>query len=54
MGKRVNRYPGITQDLVFDHVMSKKDNYLELLKRAYPELHLQEIKVITQYSGSPA
>lgn len=34
--------------------MSKKDNYLELLKRAYPELHLQEIRVITQYSGSPA
>lgn len=29
--------------------MSKKKNYLELLRRAYPELNLQKINVITQY-----
>ena len=29
--------------------MSKKKNCLELLRRAYPELNLQKINVITQY-----
>ena len=52
MGKRITRYPGITQDLVFGHVMSKKKNCLELLRRAYPELNLQKINVITQYDGN--
>ena len=32
--------------------MSKKKNCLELLRRAYPELNLQKINVITQYDGS--
>lgn len=32
--------------------MSKKKNCLELLRRAYPELNLQKINVITQYDGN--
>ena len=52
MRKRITRYPGITQDLVFGHVMSKKKNCQELLRRAYPELNLQKINVITQYDGN--
>lgn len=32
--------------------MSKKKNCLELLHRAYPELNLQKINVITQYDGN--
>lgn len=52
MGKRITRYPGVTQDLVFGHVMNKKKNCLELLRRAYPELNLQKINVITQYDGN--
>lgn len=52
MRKRITRYPGITQNLVFGHVMSKKKNCLELLRRAYPELNLQKINVITQYDGN--
>ncbi|OUQ78135.1 hypothetical protein [Lactobacillus gallinarum] len=46
------RYPRITDDLVFGHVMSKKKNCLELLRRIFPELHLKKVNVITQYDGN--
>lgn len=50
---RMNRrYPRITDDLVFGHVMSKKKNCLELLRRMFPELHLKKVNVITQYDGN--
>lgn len=42
--------PGITNDLVFGHVMSIKRNCLELLRRIYPELNLTDVEeIISQY-----
>lgn len=50
--KREER-PGITNDLVFGHVMSIKQNCLELLQRIYPELNLKDIEeIIPQYDGN--
>lgn len=52
MRRRINRYPRITNDLVFGHVMSNKKNCLELLRRMFPELKLTKVNVITQYDGN--
>ena len=42
--------PGITNDLVFGHVMSIKHNCLELLRRIYLELNLTDVEeIISQY-----
>ena len=42
--------PGITNNLVFGHVMSIKRNCLELLRRIYPELNLTDVEeIISQY-----
>ena len=43
MRRRINRYPRITNDLVFGHVMSNKKNCLELLRRMFPELKLTKL-----------
>jgi hypothetical protein len=54
LGKERQEYPLITEDLVFDHVMGKKENYMELLRRAYPELDSKDTEVLTQYDGKTA
>ncbi len=42
--------PGITNNLVFGHVMSIKRNCLELLRRIYLELNLTDVEeIISQY-----
>lgn len=52
MVRIIRRYPRITDDLVFGHVMSNKKNCLELFQRMFPELHLKKVNVITQYDGN--
>lgn len=52
MIKIKSRYPRITDDLVFGHIMSNKKNCLELLQRIFPELHLTKVNVISQYDGN--
>lgn len=49
---RIER-PGITNNLVFGHVMSIKRNCLELLRRIYLELNLTDVEeIISQYDGN--
>lgn len=44
---------GITNNLVFGHVMSIKRNCLELLRRIYLELNLTDVEeIISQYDGN--
>ncbi|MCH4004351.1 MAG: hypothetical protein LKH59_00400 [Lactobacillus crispatus] len=47
LDKERQEYPLITDDLVFGHVMGKKENCIELLRRAYPELDIKDTEVLT-------